>query len=231
LNAIPEVAQSVRHRAARRANAAALWQIRCQLHVATSLFVHQSRELIMKLLHTLAFVALAASSSVFAAAPELKVSKSVDIAASADTVWAKVKNFDGINAWHPAFVKDEIISGKNNVVGAQRLLTLGNGGTIKEKLLGFDDKNHTFKYEILEGVLPVSDYKSTFSVKSTGKNASTATWSATFKRKDTGDKPAATANDETATTAVTGAYQAGLDNLKKISEAKQRSIKKHDAIE
>ncbi len=175
----------------------------------------------MKLMHALAFAVLAAGSSMaLAAAPVLKVSKSVDIAAPADTVWAKVKNFDSINTWHPAFAKDQITSGKNNVVGAERLLTLGDGGTIKEKLLGFDDKGRTFKYEILEGVLPVSDYKSTFSVKSTGKNSSQATWSATFKRKDVGPKPAANADDETATKTISGAYQAGLDNLKKISEAK-----------
>jgi mxaD protein len=175
----------------------------------------------MKLIHSLAFAALASVSSLtLAAAPELKVSKSVDIAASADTVWSNVKNFDAINKWHPAFAKDEIISGKNNVVGAERLLTMGDGGTIKEKLLGFDDKGRTFKYEILEGVLPVSDYKSTITVKSTGKDTSTATWSATFKRKDTGPTPAANANDDTATKTVSGAYQAGLDNLKKISEAK-----------
>jgi mxaD protein len=175
----------------------------------------------MKLIHTLLFAVLAGGSSLtFAAAPELKVSKSIDIAASADTVWAKVKNFDSINTWHPAFAKDEIISGKNNVVGAERLLTMGDGGTIKEKLLGFDDKNRSFKYEIIEGVLPVSDYKSTMSVKSTGKNTSRATWSATFKRKDVSAKPAAGADDDTATKTVNGAYQAGLDNLKKISEAK-----------
>ena len=175
----------------------------------------------MKFMHSLAFVALASASSLaLAAAPQLKVSKSVDIAASADTVWSKVKNFDAINTWHPAFAKDQIISGKNNVVGAERLLTMGDGGTIKEKLLGFDDKGRSFKYEILEGVLPVSDYKSTITVKSTGKNTSTATWSATFKRKDTGPNPAADANDETATKTISGAYQAGLNNLKKISEAK-----------
>lgn len=175
----------------------------------------------MKVISTLAFAALAAASSAaFAAAPELKASKSIDIDAPADTVWAKVRNFDGINTWHPAFAKDEIISGKNNVVGAERLLTMGDGGTIKEKLLAFDDKGHSFKYEILEGVLPVSGYKSTFTVKSAGKDKSVATWSAVFMRKDTGPTPADNANDETATKTINGAYQAGLENLKKISEAK-----------
>ena len=116
----------------------------------------------MRTLKTIAFAALAAVSvAAFAAAPVLKVSKEVTIDAAADKVWAKIKNFDGLNTWHPAVEKDEIVSGKNNEVGAVRLLTLKGGGTIKEKLLAFDAKRHSFKYAILEGVLPVSDYTST----------------------------------------------------------------------
>ena len=52
----------------------------------------------MNLVRSLALVTLTAVSGLsFAAAPELKVSKSVTIDASAATVWEKVKNFDGIN--------------------------------------------------------------------------------------------------------------------------------------
>ncbi|HEV7491234.1 MAG TPA: SRPBCC family protein, partial [Rhodanobacteraceae bacterium] len=115
---------------------------------------------------------------------------------------------------------DEIVAGKNNTVGAERLLSLKGGGTIKEKLLAHDDKHHSYKYSILEGVLPVSDYTSTISVASTGKSKSTVTWSGTFKRKDTSDKPAADADDATATKTIGGVYQAGLDNLKKMVEGK-----------
>src|SRR5271170_5684589 len=96
-----------------------------------------------------------------AAAPQLKTSKSIDINASADKVWAATKDFNGLNTWHPAVATDEIVEGKNNTVGAVRLLTLKGGGTIKEKLLRFDAPGRSFKYAILEGVLPVSDYTST----------------------------------------------------------------------
>ncbi|MEP7043112.1 MAG: SRPBCC family protein [Dokdonella sp.] len=175
----------------------------------------------MNLVRSLACVALVAASGLsFAAAPVLKVSKSVSINASADTVWAKIQNFDGLNTWHPAVAKDQIVAGKNNEVGAERLLTLGDGGTIKEKLLAFDAKHHSFKYAILEGVLPVSDYTSTVSVKSAGKDKSTVTWSGVFKRKNTGAKPGEKENDATATTTMSGVYQGGLDNLKKILETK-----------
>jgi mxaD protein len=170
---------------------------------------------------TIAFAALAAVSvAAFAAAPVLKVSKTVTIDAAPDAVWAKIKDFNGLNTWHPAVEKDELVSGKNNEVGAVRLLTLKGGGTIKEKLLAYDAAHHSFKYAILEGVLPVSDYTSTVAVTSAGTGKSTVTWSGNFKRKDTGDKPAADADDVTATKTMGGVYQAGLDNLKTMMGGK-----------
>ena len=173
----------------------------------------------MKTLKLIASAALAAVSvAAFAAATQLKVTKEVTINAPADQVWAKIRDFDSLDKWHPALESDKIVSGKNNEVGAERLLTLKGGGTIREKLLAFDDKRHSMRYSILEGVLPVSDYTSTITVAGAGKDRSTVTWSGSFKRKDTSDKPAADANDEAATKTMSGVYEAGLDNLKKMLE-------------
>ena len=159
----------------------------------------------MKLAKGLVFAALSVACGIsFAAAPVLKVSKSVEINASADAVWDKIKNFDGLNTWHPAVAKDVIVVGKNNEVGAERQLTLGDGGMLKEKLLSYDAKGHSYKYSILEGVLPVSSYTSVISVKGSGKDTSTVTWSGDFKRKDTGDHPGEKENDATATTTMGG---------------------------
>jgi len=175
----------------------------------------------MKMMQMLAFATLATVSvAAFAAAPVLNVSKEVTIDASADKVWNQIKNFDGLGTWHPAVATDAIVSGKNNEVGAVRLLTLKDGGTIKEKLLAYDAAKHSFKYSILEGVLPVSDYTSTVAVTSVGNDKSKVTWSGSFKRKDTSDKPAANADDATATNTMGSVYQGGLDNLKKMLEGK-----------
>jgi hypothetical protein len=46
--------------------------------------------------------------------------QSVEVKASPKTVWALVKNFDGLHKWHPAFKDDVIKSGKNNAKGAMR---------------------------------------------------------------------------------------------------------------
>jgi mxaD protein len=156
----------------------------------------------------------------WAAAPPLTASKTIAIDASAAKVWHTAKDFNGLNTWHPAVATDEIVEGKNNTVGAVRLLTLKGGGTIKEKLLRFDPAGRSFKYAIIEGVLPVSDYTSTFVVKSAGKNASSVTWTGHFKRKNVGGNPADNENDKTAVDTMSGVYQSGLENLKKIAEAK-----------
>lgn len=175
----------------------------------------------MNPVRSIVVVALAAASGpAFAAAPVLKVDKSVEIDRPAALVWQTVKNFDRLDAWHPAVASDRIVEGRNNEVGAVRLLTLGDGGTIKEKLLRFDDKSRSYEYEILEGVLPVSHYRSTIAVKEAGEGKSKVTWSGTFQRKDTGDHPGEKENDAAATTTMSAVYQGGLDHLKKTLEAK-----------
>ncbi|MFI4979652.1 MAG: SRPBCC family protein [Nevskiales bacterium] len=173
---------------------------------------------VVRMIAVTALLSVAGSS--LAAAPQLKASESVTINAPVSAVWDKVKSFDGLGNWHPAVAKDEIVEGDNDKVGAVRLLTLKDGGTIKEKLLGFSDTSHSFKYAILESVLPVSSYTSTLVVKPAGKGASKVTWSGSFKRKDTSDKPADGADDKAATTTISSVYRGGLDNLKTLVEAK-----------
>ena len=174
----------------------------------------------MKIINAIALasVLVVPAGQAFAAAPWLHVSQTVDIQASAGKVWDAAKNFDQLNTWLPPVAKDEIVEGQNNTVGAVRLLTLKDGGTVKEKLLAYNSSARTFRYEIVESVLPVSHYTSIFVVKSRGKGKSTVTWSGRFKRKNLGPSPGDNENDKAATDAITGVYQAGLSTLKKNLE-------------
>ena len=174
----------------------------------------------MKIINAIALasVLVVAAGQAFAAAPWLHVSQTVDIQASAGKVWDATKNFDQLNTWLPPVATDEIVAGRNNTVGAVRLLTLKGGGTVKEKLLAYNPSARTFRYQIVESVLPVSHYTSIFTVKSRGKGKSTVTWSGRFKRKNEGPSPGDNENDKAATDAITGVYQAGLSTLKKNLE-------------
>jgi mxaD protein len=160
------------------------------------------------------------SGYALAAAPWLHASDTVTIDAPASKVWSTAKDFSGLNTWHPGLASDEIVEGTNNQVGAVRVLTLKGGGTVKEKLLAFDDKGRTFKYAIVESVLPLSHYTSTFVVKSAGKGKSSVTWSGHFKRKNTGDNPGDKEIDKAAVDTANAVYSGGLDNLKKMLETK-----------
>jgi len=167
-------------------------------------------------LFTIAF----AADSMAAGAKKLTVTKSVEVNAPAAQVWDKVHNFGDLGAWHPAVAKTEIVEGVNNENGAVRMLTLQDGGKITEKLLDYNPKAMSYRYEIIESVLPVSSYVSTISVKPAGKGKAIATWTGSFKRKDISDHPAVGQDDEAAVKTITSVYQGGLDNLKKLVETK-----------
>lgn len=173
----------------------------------------------MKYSLLLASMLVSASFNTFAGeAKSLSAHEEVTIDAPSAKVWEKISNFNDLGAWHPAIKTTEIVTGKNNKVGAERLLTLQDGGTIKEKLLAYNAKAKTFKYAIVEGVLPVTSYVSTVTVKPAGKGKSLVVWKGTFKRKDISATPTEGQDDATAVKVITSVYRGGLDNLKKISE-------------
>lgn len=153
-------------------------------------------------------------------AATLNVEEIVEVNAPTSVVWFKLHNFSDMGAWHPAVKKTELLEGQNNKAGAVRLLTLQDGGTIKEKLTNYKFKEKSFEYEIIEGVLPVSNYVSTLNVAEAKDGKSLVIWKGNFKRKDTSDKPAAGLGDEDAVKTISAVYKGGLENLKKISETK-----------
>lgn len=171
-----------------------------------------------KLLFIVMALMMSVSFNASAKAKTLKVSEKVEINASAEKVWENLGDFGALEKWHPAFAKTEIVGGSNNKVGAQRVLTLKDGGKINETLTAYSASKKTMTYKITESVVPVSHYSATIDVISKGANKSLVIWHATFKRKDLADAPAAGQDDETAVKTITTVFQAGLENVKKMSE-------------
>jgi hypothetical protein len=66
----------------------------------------------------------------------------------------------------------------------------------------------------------VQNYTSWLSVKDDGKGGSLVEWKGAYYRGDQRNDPPPELNDDAANAAVKGIYRAGLDNLKKIAEAK-----------
>ncbi|MFI4878185.1 MAG: SRPBCC family protein [Steroidobacterales bacterium] len=167
----------------------------------------------------LTLAAAFAAGSAWADPPKtLHVTESVEIKAPADKVWDAIKDFDGLNKWHPGFSADELVSGSNGKAGAVRKLTIKDGPSFTEKLLSYDAAHHSYHYMIVESPLPIAHYRSSISVRPGGAGMTKVTWSGSFKRKNASDKPPEAESDAGATKLVQGVYRGGLDNLKKTLE-------------
>ena len=171
----------------------------------------------MKQLFATAFIALSlagCSSMEHKAMSGLTSNKSVEINAAPSAVWNIVKGFDGLNKWHPAFSGDVLTKGANGQVGSVRSLTLKDGPTFTEELTAYNDAKMMFSYKIIESPLPVDQYKSTLTVAPKG-TGSVITWVGNYITKAGSGK-----TDADAQGLIDGAYQAGLDNVKKMAEGK-----------
>jgi uncharacterized protein YndB with AHSA1/START domain len=104
------------------------------------------------------------------------------INAPIEKVWARIRDFNGLANWHPGIAKSTIEGGKPSAqVGCVRVLTLQDGGTIREQLLEMSDLGHHYSYSILEGPLPVANYRATLRLRRISDgNRTFAEWSASF---------------------------------------------------
>lgn len=169
---------------------------------------------------TAVLIAAASANPLWAHGPtRQKVTETVAIAASPDAVWNRIKDFDALSSWHPAVASSSTTAA--NQVGSVRTLQLRGGGTIVEELTRHSGEERKLAYRMTDpGPLPVTNYSSTISVNGGADGGSVVEWRGAFYRGDPNGNPAPERNDEAAIGAITGVYKAGLDNLKKLVEAK-----------
>ena len=167
--------------------------------------------------YAVAVALLACNTMVFAHGPSRqKVTEQIEIKATPAKVWDKVKDFNGLPAWHPAIASSTATDGSK--VGSVRTLTLKSGGKIVEELEAYDEATMNMKYRMKEGALPVSTYTATLAVKAGPNGGAVVEWRGAFYRGHPGNNPPPEQNDEAAVKAITGVYQSGLANLKSIVE-------------
>ncbi|MCR4468168.1 SRPBCC family protein [Burkholderia sp. SCN-KJ] len=127
---------------------------------------------------------------------------SIEIAASADTVWTLIGGFGSLPDWLSYIPASELSEG-----GRVRSLANPDGDAIVERLVAFDDAARSYTYAILEAPFPVVNYRSTLRVRENGANAATVEWSGTFTPHG--------ANDDEAIRLFRGIYEDGLAELAK----------------
>jgi mxaD protein len=154
--------------------------------------------------------------AVFAHGPTpQKADESIVIQAPVQKVWAVIKQFDGLDKWHPD-VKNSAGDGKNES-GSVRTITLKNDEQFSEELDFYSEQDHLYKYRLKKentAALPISSHTTSFQVKQ-GENENTSVVSikSRFYRGDTGNTPSNQLNDESAVKAMTTFFKNELNGL------------------
>ncbi|KAL9656221.1 hypothetical protein ABK040_007837 [Willaertia magna] len=132
------------------------------------------------------------------------------VSGSLDEVWKIVGSFNNLPAWHSE-IKGSIIEDNqsDNKIGCIRNLTLTQGGeSVREKLLAFDELNHSYTYTILSG-LPFENYISTLRLLPiTESNQTFVDWKTEFY--------CIPEEKEQCTAIAKGVYTSGIASLKKV---------------
>ena len=152
-------------------------------------------------------------SSVASAAP-INVSKSVVLDANIEKVWPWIGGFCSIRFWHPAIEQCEVVKEGE---AEFRILTLGDGGKIKERYSS--GQVYGYSYEIVESPLPVKNYRSNFMAEPVGGKVK-FTWSVTFLADGK--------TDAEAEAVVAGIFESGMKSIEKryMQRIKKRAQKR-----
>jgi hypothetical protein len=134
------------------------------------------------------------------------------IDSSADTVWSRVRDFNGMPQWHPGIADSRIENGEpSDRVGCIRHFHTRDGGMIRERLLALSDYEYSVTYAILESPMGVENYVSTFKLTPITDGSRTfAEWSAEFDCAEGRER-------ELTELIGQGVFQVGLDALKRQS--------------
>ena len=132
------------------------------------------------------------------------------IDASADSVWSRIRDFNGLPLWHPAIADSRIENSQPaDRIGCIRHFHLKDGGAVRERLLALSDYEYSCSYEILESPMGVTNYVATLKLTPVTDGARCfAEWSAEFEC-------APGREQELSETIGGGVFQGGFDALKR----------------
>ena len=139
-----------------------------------------------------------------------RVYVSTVIKAPADTVWAKVRDFNGLPSWHPRIRESRSEEAQPaDRVGCIRNFFLQNGDNLREQLLGLSDFDMFCTYALLQSPMAVTDYVATLRLTPVTDGPRTfIEWSAEFSCEP--------GNEDALTDAIAqNVFRTGFDALKR----------------
>ncbi len=117
-----------------------------------------------------------------------KVFTSSVIGAPIDRVWARMRDFAGMAAWHPDISAMTMLDGAPaDQIGAVRDFRFGDAA-LREQLTRLSDLDHTFRYRILESPMPWRNYHAGVRLYPlTDTDGTFAVWTADWTASDEDD--------------------------------------------
>jgi mxaD protein len=161
---------------------------------------------------SLLLAGLLLSANVWAHGPTpQKTDESIQVGASAESVWKRISAPCGLAQWHPQVTACEAVNDK------QQKLTLKNGKHLLQEIDEVAAADMTVSYRLSGDIdleaLPVSSLNGKIKVSADGNNAKVV-WTARYYRAFTGNEPPAGQDDESAKSAVDAFVKEGLQGLK-----------------
>ena len=104
------------------------------------------------------------------------------IDAPVETVWAILRDFNGLPVWNPGVSESTIEDGRAaDSVGCIRAFTLADGTFVRERLLELDDSRYRMAYNFETPAFPVENYIAVLeAIPVTNGDKTFVRWSATF---------------------------------------------------
>ncbi|MDJ0934041.1 MAG: SRPBCC family protein [Kiloniellales bacterium] len=147
------------------------------------------------------------------------VRRSTVIDAPIAAVWQVLRDFNGHDRWHPAVDRSRVEDGRrSDQVGAVRDFVLTGGERLRERLLALSDREHSFRYCIVESEVPLLNYVAEVTLKPvTDGDRTFWSWSSRF------ETPAGRER-ELAALVAEGVYEAGFAAIRDRVESRGGSV-------
>ena len=149
----------------------------------------------------------------------VKVRRSTVIDAPIAAVWQVLRDFNGHDRWHPAVARSALEEGRRtDQVGATRNFVLTGGERIRERLLSLSDKDHSFRYTIVESEVPLRNYVAEVALKPvTDGDRTFWSWQSQFETPKGQES-------ELAQLVAEGVYEAGFSAIRERVERPPLSL-------
>lgn len=132
----------------------------------------------------------------------IRIYKHRTVPAPADQVWRDLRTFRGVERFLPPIHRSEV---DGEGAGAVRVCTMHDGARLEERLERVDDDRRELEYTILNGPMPLENYRSTMQVLEQGPTSCQVVWACTFDALD--------APEGELEQSMSDLYAAGLDGL------------------